>query len=689
MIEILRNKNTAIPVVLMMIIAMLVLPLPAWLIDFLFTFNIILALTVLLASVSAKKPLDFSVFPTILLLATLLRLALNVASTRIVLLEGHSGPGAAGEVIQSFGEVVIGGNYVVGLVIFVILMIVNFFVVTKGGERISEVSARFTLDAMPGKQMAIDADLNAGSLNQEQAKARRQEVAREADFYGSMDGASKFVKGDAIAGLLILLINLIGGFAIGMTQHDLPAGESFELFAVLTIGDGLVAQIPSLLLATAAAIIVTRVNDDMEMPEQIKKQMLSSPRVISTVAVIMTILGLIPGMPAVPFLGFAFALFFVAWRVSLIAPDDTTIVEADKTYAEELTAEPLLTWSEIPLVDKIKIELGYQLVSLAESSQKGELPNAIRGRRSAISKHMGVLLPEVRIRDNLRIGPTEYLIKVDGVVASQGKIDPDKLLAIETPDVYNKIEGELVREPVYGMDAIVIEPSEKNDALMQGYQVVDAPTIISTHIGNVFTENLQELFRHDDVIALSERLKGISEKLAEALNAALTPIQQLRIFRMLLVEKVSILDIENIATSIVQTCEKSKDPFDIVGDIRMSLCKSIISQINGDKDHINVIELGNPLQNALLNSYQQSAQAGFVEPDRFPIDPNLIVNFEKSLPEAEKQVNQAGGPAVILVHRHLRPMIARLSRIYARNLYVLSANEIPDGMRVETLVYMS
>lgn len=684
----LKDKYLAIPVFLMAVLAMLVLPLPAWLIDTLFTFNIVLALMVLLASVSAKRPLDFSVFPTILLLATLMRLALNVASTRIVLLEGHTGPDAAGQVIKSFGEVVIGGNYVVGLVIFVILMIVNFFVVTKGGERISEVSARFTLDALPGKQMAIDADLNAGSLSQEEAKNRRQDVAREADFYGSMDGASKFVKGDAIAGLLILLINLFGGFFIGIFQHGLSAGESFELFALLTIGDGLVAQIPSLLLATAAAIIVTRVNDESEMQDQIKRQMLSSPRVIATVGVVMLILGLIPGMPKLAFLTFAAVLIFVAWRVSLTIPDQA-VEDTAKDFADELKKEPALGWGEIPYVDKLKIELGYQLVPLAESSLKGELPNRIRGVRKKISEQMGVLVPEVRIRDNLQIGPNEYRIKLDGSVVAKGEVDPGKLLAIQGGEIYGQIDGELVREPAYGMEAIAIDPDQKSQALTLGYSVADTPTVISTHVDRVIKDHLDEIFSHDDALSLGNRLKDISEKLHESLTAALTPLQQMKVFRMLLADKVSLLDVEGIATAIVNTTEVTKDPIAIVSDVRMAIRRSIIHQVNGEREVLYVILLGESLQQTLLHALQQASQSGTVQLDSFPVDPQLIANFQQAMPDSVQHAKRAGFPAIMLVHPHLRALLARYARVFASNLHVISQNEVPEHMQIETIISLS
>lgn len=681
----LKNSFLAVPVMLMGILAMLTLPLPAWLIDALFTFNIILALMVLLVAVSARKPLDFSVFPTVLLIATLMRLALNVASTRIVLLEGHTGPDAAGRVIQAFGEVVIGGNYVVGLVIFVILMIVNFFVIVKGGERISEVSARFTLDAMPGKQMAIDADLNAGTLSQEESKKRREEVASEADFYGSMDGASKFVKGDAIAGLLILFINLIGGFIIGMVQHGLPAGESFELFALLTIGDGLVAQIPSLLLATAAAIIVTRVNSDNEMSDQVKDQMLSSPRVLTTIAGIMGILALIPGMPTIPFGVFALVIAYVAYVRYKEIPKDV-ITGADEEFAESLKKEPLLTWQELPEVDRIRIDLGYELVPMAESSQKGELPNRIRGLRKTISETVGILIPEVRIRDNLKITPNEYRIKLGGDVIAKGSIDPNKLIAIANGELYGKIDGELIKEPAYGIDAVAIAPEDKPKAVTLGYAVHDAATVISTHLGKVIKEHLDELIGYGDIAAINTRLKEISEDLAEALSNAMTPMQQLKIFKKLLADKVSLVDIERIATTLVDVSETTKDPILVASEVRLAIRRSLISQINGEKDHMSVMILSNQLEETLLNAFNQASKSGHISMDDFHIDPELLGKFQQVMPDAAKQMKEHGFKPIMVVHPQLRPLLARYARTFAPNMNVLSTNEIPDHIQLEVVL---
>lgn len=674
----------AIPVLLMAILAMLILPLPPWLLDTLFTFNIVLAVLVLLVAVSAKRPLEFSVFPTVLLIATLMRLTLNVASTRVVLLEGHTGPGAAGQVIQAFGEVVIGGNYVVGLVVFVILMIINFVVVTKGGERISEVSARFTLDALPGKQMAIDADLNAGFIDENQARQRRQEIASEADFYGAMDGASKFVRGDAIAGLLILLINLLGGVAIGVLQNGLSGEEAFQIYALLTIGDGLVAQIPSLLLATAAAIIVTRVNDESEMTDQVQQQLLASPRVIATAATVMAVLGLIPGMPMAAFLTFAAALAFAAWHQSRVVPEQEDL-EAREELTQQLEREPPLSWEELPYVDKVRVELGYRLVPLADRQQKAELPARIRGVRKTLSEQLGILLPEVRIRDNLQLKPAQYSIKLDGVAIASGETDPDKLLAIESPEIYGKMDGEITREPAYGMAAVAIAPDQKARALNLGYSVVDSATVISTHVGKIMREHLPDIFSHDDVIALNNRLKAHSEKLADALATALSPIQQLRVFRQLLADQVSLADVDTIATTLLESSDITKDPILLASDVRCALKRSLVRQIIGERERLEAMTLADALEQTLLKALQQAQQngQGQVALDSFPVDPQLLARLQQAMPQARDQMKQQGLPPVLLVTPQLRPLLGRYARTFAPGLRVLSYNEVPEHLQID------
>ncbi|WP_029835396.1 flagellar biosynthesis protein FlhA [Vibrio parahaemolyticus] len=675
-----------IPIVLLMILAMVILPLPPLLLDALFTFNIVLAILVLLVSTTAKRPLDFSVFPTILLVATLLRLTLNVASTRIVLLEGHNGGDAAGKVIQAFGEVVIGGNYVVGMVVFIILMIINFVVITKGGERISEVSARFTLDALPGKQMAIDADLNAGLIDQETARLRRKEVANEADFHGSMDGASKFVRGDAVAGLLILFINIIGGISIGVFEHGLPASEAFKTYALLTIGDGLVAQIPSLLLATAAAIIVTRINDsDNGMSETMQKQLLATPATLFTVAGIMAVIGMVPGMPHLAFFAFAGALGFAGWRQSKKPVQDTQIEQVETLSQAMQEEDTPLTWDDIPHVHTLSLALGYRLVHLVNKDQGAPLSQRIRGVRRNLSEQVGFLLPEVRIRDNLSLKPNQYTISLNGEVIEQGFIEPERLMAIAVGDTYGEIDGILGSDPAYQLPAVWIEHQDKAKALNMGYQVVDDGTVIATHISKIMKTNLAELFTHDDVEAMTQRLTQQAPKLAEALAAALNPAQQLKVYRQLLLDQVPLKDIRTIANTMLESSENTKDPILLAADVRCALKRTLVNLIAGQKPELNVYALSDELEQMLLTSLQQAQASGTVVLDSFPIEPNILGQFQQNLPLIRQQLKQQGLPPILLVMPQLRPLLARYARTFTQGLAVLSYNEIPENKQINVV----
>ncbi|HCG7302534.1 flagellar biosynthesis protein FlhA [Vibrio parahaemolyticus] len=675
-----------IPIVLLMILAMVILPLPPLLLDALFTFNIVLAILVLLVSTTAKRPLDFSVFPTILLVATLLRLTLNVASTRIVLLEGHNGGDAAGKVIQAFGEVVIGGNYVVGMVVFIILMIINFVVITKGGERISEVSARFTLDALPGKQMAIDADLNAGLIDQETARLRRKEVANEADFHGSMDGASKFVRGDAVAGLLILFINIIGGISIGVFEHALPASEAFKTYALLTIGDGLVAQIPSLLLATAAAIIVTRINDsDNGMSETMQKQLLATPATLFTVAGIMAVIGMVPGMPHLAFFAFAGALGFAGWRQSKKPVQDTQIEQVEALSQAMQEEDTPLTWDDIPHVHTLSLALGYRLVHLVNKDQGAPLSQRIRGVRRNLSEQVGFLLPEVRIRDNLSLKPNQYTISLNGEVIEQGFIEPERLMAIAVGDTYGEIDGILGSDPAYQLPAVWIEHQDKAKALNMGYQVVDDGTVIATHISKIMKTNLAELFTHDDVEAMTQRLTQQAPKLAEALAAALNPAQQLKVYRQLLLDQVPLKDIRTIANTMLESSENTKDPILLAADVRCALKRTLVNLIAGQKPELNVYALSDELEQMLLTSLQQAQASGTVVLDSFPIEPNILGQFQQNLPLIRQQLKQQGLPPILLVMPQLRPLLARYARTFTQGLAVLSYNEIPENKQINVV----
>ena len=672
-----------IPLVLLMILAMVILPLPPLLLDALFTFNIVLAILVLLVSTTAKRPLDFSIFPTILLIATLLRLTLNVASTRVVLLEGHNGGDAAGKVIQAFGEVVIGGNYVVGMVIFVILMIINFVVITKGGERISEVSARFTLDALPGKQMAIDADLNAGLIDQQGARRRRQEVANEADFHGSMDGASKFVRGDAIAGLLILFINIIGGISIGVFEHGLAASEAFKTYALLTIGDGLVAQIPSLLLATAAAIIVTRINDsDNALSDTMQKQLLASPKTLFTVAAVMLIIGMVPGMPHLAFFSFAAALAFAGWRQNKTAFYDPELEQVEVMTQAMQQDETPLSWEDIPHVHTLSLSLGYRLVHLVNKEQGAPLTQRIRGVRRNLSEQVGFLLPEVRIRDNLSLKPNQYTIALNGEVIEQGLIEPQRLMAIAVGETYGEVDGILGSDPAYQLPAVWIEHSDKAKALNMGYQVVDDATVIATHISKVIKTHLSELFNHDDVDAMMQRLTQQAPKLAEALGAALNPAQQLKVFRQLLLDQVPLQDIRTIANTMLESSEKTKDPILLAADVRCALRRTLVNLIAGNHDELKVYTLSDELEQMLMTSLQQAQSGGSVNLDSFPVEPNILGQFQQNLPLIKQQLKQQGLAPILLVMPQLRPLLARYARTFSAGLAVLSYNEIPETKQI-------
>lgn len=680
----LRRQKFAAPVFLLMLLGMIMLPLPPVLLDVLFTFNIVLALIVILVAVSAKRPLDFSVFPTVILGTTLMRLALNVASTRVVLLHGHEGTHAAGNVIESFGNVVIGGNFVVGLVVFIILMIINFVVVTKGSERISEVSARFTLDALPGKQMAIDADLNAGLINQEKAQLRRKEVAAEADFYGAMDGASKFVRGDAVASILILIINLIGGIAIGSLMYDLPLGEAFRVYALLTIGDGLVAQIPALLLSAAAAILVTRIGEAGDLDKQVGSQLLAQPTTLFAAAGVMVILALVPGMPKLVFFVFAAALAYAGWRLhTRVQPADNAGVAAIEAALRDDRA-PELDWEQLPVVQPISVAVGYKLVNMVDKAQGEQLTKRIKGIRQSLSESMGVLLPSIGVRDDLALRPSQYSVSLSGVVVAEGEVHPEHLMAIPSPNVYGELDGIPGLEPAFGMAVTWITPDQKGHALGLGYQVVEVPSVIATHCSKVIRDHLHELFRHDDVPALMERLTALSPKLSGALEKALNHTQLLRVFRVLLAEGVSLKDIVVIGTTLLDASETTKDPILLAAEVRCALRRQIVSGLFGKKRDMPAFNLSAELENMLLGSLNQARQSGGgkVALDNYPIDPQLLSQLQINMPVAREQMKGQHTPPLLLVLPQVRPLLARYAKLFAPGLNVLSYNEIPENREV-------
>lgn len=686
--DVLRRYSYATPLMVLALLAMIILPLPPAVLDVLFTFNIVLSIIVILISVSVSRPLEFSTFPTVILATTLMRLTLNVASTRVVLLHGHEGTHAAGQVIEAFGNVVIGGNFVVGLVVFIILMIINFVVVTKGSERISEVSARFTLDALPGKQMAIDADLNAGLINQEKAQARRREVAMEADFYGAMDGASKFVRGDAVAGILILLINMIGGVAIGAFMHDLSFGDAFRQYALLTIGDGLVAQIPALLLSAAAAIIVTRVSDSGDFETQVSGQLLASPQALYSAAALMLVLGLIPGMPWLSFLSFAAVLAFVAWRVSRRPLKPAAGLDTAALGTALLTAEPPadIDWRSLPFVEPLSVALGYRLVGLIDKAQGAPLIKRIKGVRQTQSEGMGLLLPAIQVRDDLGLKPSQYTIMLRGTVVARAEVLADKLMAIPSPNLYGEVDGVPGADPAYGLPVVWIKPDDKAHALGLGYQVVDVPSVIATHVSKLVREYLPELFGHEDTAELMERLAALAPKLAEALAKAMSHSQLLKVFRALLAENVSLKDIVPIATTLLETSETTKDPVLLAAEVRCTVRRQIVDTLAGARPELKVYNLTGELENMLLGALNQARHGGAkVALDNYAVDPNLLSQLQAHMPLARDQMKQQTTPPLLLVMPQIRPLLARYARLFAPGLNVLSYNEIPENREVSVI----
>lgn len=686
----LTKGNLGIPVLLLVMLAMMTLPLPPFLLDVFFTFNITIALVVLCVAVYAMRPLDFAVFPTILLIATLLRLALNVASTRVVLLEGHNGGAAAGRVIESFGEVVIGGNYAVGLIVFIILIIINFVVVTKGAGRIAEVSARFTLDAMPGKQMAVDADLNAGLIDQEQARERRQDITSEADFYGSMDGASKFVKGDAIAGILILVINIVGGVGVGMMQHSLSFAMAMERYALLTIGDGLVAQIPALVLSTAAAIMVTRSNSSEMMGAQVVGQMFATPRSLGITSGVLFAMGIVPGMPHVAFLALSavagMGSFFIFWRKN--QDDAQAVVDSDavqKKADDDSKAEPQeLGWNDVTPVDVIGLEVGYRLIPMVDKSQGGQLLSRIKGIRKKLSQELGFLVPSVHIRDNLDLSPNEYRITLMGVQVGTAEIFPERDMAINPGQVFGKASGLPTKDPAFGLDALWIESSQKEHVQTLGYTVVDSSTVIATHMNTLLQKHAHELLGHEEVHELLTMLAKTSKKLSEDLPSQVNTNVLLKVLQNLLRENVSIRDMRTIAEALAAASVRSQDPVALTAAARIALSRVIVQGIYGSEPELPVITLDATLEQILLKSVQQAAkqnQGGSAE-DGMVIEPAMAEKLQKSLAKTANDLEAAGKPAVLLVPAPLRSVLSKFVRFTVSGLNVLSFQEIPDNKQI-------
>ena len=674
-------KDLSIPGLVLLIMGMLVIPLHPMVLDVLFTFNIAAALLIIMIAIKVRKPLEFSSFPSVLLFATMLRLALNVASTRVILVNGHEGHDAAGKVIAAFGEFVIGGNYVVGFIIFIILMIVNFFVVTKGAGRVSEVNARFTLDAMPGKQMAIDADLNAGVIDQETARVRRAELGQESDFFGSMDGASKFVSGDAIAALLILLINLVGGLAIGIGQHDLSFSEAAKIYTLLTIGDGLVAQIPALLLSLATAIVVTRVTTTESMTEQASSQ-LGNPTALFVTSIIMAVLGMVPGMPHFVFIFLSALSAGIGWyllRRDAATESPEQVAAAAAVAAAEQPKE--LDWEDLDQVDLVGLEIGYGLIPLVNAETGGQLMTRVKGVRKKLSAELGFLIQPVRIRDALSIDPDSYHIVLKGVVRGRGKVKVGREMAINPGQVYGNLDGTPTTEPAFGLEAVWIEPSQRDHARALGYTVVDAATAVATHLNKVLRDNAADLLSHDEVQQLLDKLSAKSPKLVEDLVPSKLSLGVLtRTLQGLLNDSVSIRDMRTIVETLSEVSGRTQEPDQLTALLRPRLGRMIVQNLVDEKDTLSVMTLDPGLEQLLHNVLQQQGQNQNVV-----MEPGLAERLFSALREGSKSVEDLGNAAVLVVSPAIRPWLAKAVRHRVSEMVVLSYAEIPDDQSIKVV----
>ena len=676
-----RLRQLGAPVLIILVLSMMVLPLPPFLLDLFFTFNIALAVMVLLVALYTMKPLDFSVFPTVLLVTTLLRLSLNVASTRIVLLEGHTGPDAAGKVIEAFGHFLVGGNYAVGIIVFIILTVINFVVITKGAGRIAEVSARFTLDAMPGKQMAIDADLNAGLIGEDEARRRRAGIAQEADFYGSMDGASKFVRGDAVAGILILLINIIGGLIVGVLQHDMDVGLAAKNYTLLTIGDGLVAQIPALIISTAAGLVVTRVGDgDKDIGEQVAGQVFGNPQVLILTAGILGILGLIPGMPNLVFLLLATAIGSLAWwmlkrraeAAAAVAPPPPPPVSHETVEA---------SWADVAPVDVLGLEVGYRLIPLVDSGQDGDLLKRIRGLRKKFAQEVGFLSAPVHIRDNLELKPNAYRITLKGVEIGGGEAYPGQFLAINPGRVGGPVAGAATKDPAFGLPAIWIEAAQRERAHSLGYTVVDAGTVVATHLNHVILSHAAELLGRQETQQLVDHLAKEFPKLTEDLVPKQIPLATLqRVLQNLLEEGVNIRDMRTIIETLAEHVVRSQDPAELTAQVRIALGRAIVQQIFPGSTEMQVMALEPGLERILTQALAGGQDAG--------MEPGLADTLLRETAAAARRQEEVGLPAVLLVPGNLRWLLSRFLRRSVPSLKVIANGEVPESrtLKVATII---
>jgi len=683
-----QAKNTQAmlaPIVVVFVLALMVLPLPAFVLDIFFTFNIATALMVMMVAATMLRPLDFASFPSVLLLTTLLRLSLNVASTRVVLMEGHTGTGAAGRVIESFGHFLIGGNFAVGLIVFAILVVINFVVITKGAERIAEVSARFTLDAMPGKQMAIDADLSAGLIDEKEAKRRRREVGEEAEFHGSMDGASKFVRGDAVAGILILFINIIGGFVIGVVQHDLSPGDAASSYVLLAVGDALVAQIPGLLISVASAMVVSRVGKDQDVGQQIMGQMLANPKVIGVAGGIIGLLGVIPGMPSLIFLPIGGGLGYAAWRLAEKQELARNAPKPVEKPAEPANPNGEASWEDLQPVDTLGLEVGYRLIQLVDKDRGGDLLNRIKGVRRKFAQEVGFLPPSVHIKDNLELRPSFYRITLRGAVVGEGEVFPGMLMAINPGHVTNPIQGAAAIDPAFGLPAVWVDERQKDAAQMAGYTVVDPSTVVATHLSHLMQLHAAKLLGRVETQQLVEHVTKLAPKLIEDVVPKMIGIATLqKVLQLLLEEGVHIRDMRSIIETMAEQTALSpgvaNDPSELSRRIRVGLAPAIVQQIYGPVRELDVIAIEPDLERLLTQ-----ALTGASGP---MLDPGVADHLTRQAADASQRQENLGHPACLLVPDSIRPMVARLLKRAAPRLKVLGHSEIPEthSIRIGTLI---
>jgi flagellar biosynthesis protein FlhA len=684
-VERLNIRQMLAPLLIILILSMMVLPLPPFVLDVFFTFNIAISVMVLLVAMYTMRPLDFSIFPTVLLVTTLLRLSLNVASTRIVLLQGHNGPDAAGKVIEAFGHFLVGGNYAVGIVVFIILTLINFIVITKGAGRIAEVTARFTLDAMPGKQMAIDADLNAGLIGEDEARKRRAEVAQEADFYGSMDGASKFVRGDAVAGILILFINIIGGLIIGVLQHDMSAGDAAKTYTLLTIGDGLVAQIPALIISTAAGLVVTRVATGQDIGQQLVAQLFGNPMILAITASILGILGLIPGMPNFVFLMLGSGLGFLAWRmmkksaVTMRAAEAATAEQPSAAMPESVEA----SWSDVAPVDVLGLEVGYRLIPLVDRGQDGELLKRIRGLRKKFAQEIGFLSAPVHIRDNLELRPNAYRLTLKGVAIGNGEAFPGMYLAINPGRVSGQLAGTPTQDPAFGLPAVWIEAGLREQAHVYGYTVVDASTVVATHLNHIILSHSAELLGRQETQALLDHIAVESPKLVEDLVPKQLPLSTLqRVLQNLLEESVTIRDMRTIIETLAEHAPRNQDPLVLTSLVRIALGRAIVQQLYPGSNEMQVMALEPGLERVLGQALQGGGE------DASGIEPGLADTLMRETAAASQRQEDLGLPPVLLVPGNVRWLLSRFLRRVVPQLKVIANAEVPDSrtIKVTTII---